>query len=100
MSTAIAYNNSYADLAEKQEGTIGKVQRYWKLMQRYDGLFSSVHARLLLGITKQRFHQISDRLETVPLKEFEGHVLYTGRGLEQYRKEAMERRPRGPAKEK
>lgn len=89
MSTAIDYRTSYADMAKKQEDTVGRVQRYWKLMQRYDGLFSSVHARLLLGITKQRFHQIANRLETVPLKEFEGHVLYTGRGLEQYRKQAL-----------
>ena len=89
MSTAIAYNNSYAHIEEQQETLAEKIQRYWKLQERYDGLFNATQAMLLLQITNARFHLIKDRLEKVELKEFEGREFYTGRSLLKYRSESV-----------
>ena len=89
MSTAIAYNNSYAHIEEQQETLAEKIRRYWKLQERYDGLFNATQAKLLLQITDQRFQQIKSRLETVELKEFEGREFYTGRSLLKFRESTV-----------
>lgn len=98
MSTAIAYQNSFEVLEEKKECFTSMVSKVIKLHERYEGLFTATQAILLLGVTKQRLHQIKDRLETVEVKEMGGRVYYTGRGLLKYREEATE--GRGKAKEK
>ena len=90
MSTAIAYDNSFQVLKVKKKGLVETIKDVIATHNRYEGLFTASQAAIALDITRQRFSQIEDRLEKVPVPMMGNREYYTGRGLIAYRQEAIE----------
>jgi len=76
---------------KKKETFTEKFQRLLNLHLKYEGLFTPGQCQFILGISQQRFSQIKDRLEAVPVEIMGGKEYYTGLSLIKYREEAVEK---------